>query len=88
MKIKPGFVLREVGGNHIAIATDEASELSGGIIRMNTTGAFIWKCIETGDSFDDTARKLTEKFEVDFKTASSEVIRFADELIKSGIAEK
>ncbi len=87
MKIKDGFVLREVAGSHVAIATGEASKSFRGMIKMNETSAKIWGYFKDGLDIDKTAEKLTEIYDVDLETAKAEVKSFADQLISAGIAE-
>ena len=43
MKIKQGFMLREVAGNYVVVAVGEASKKFNGVINLNESGAFIWK---------------------------------------------
>ena len=41
MKIKNGFVLNEVAGNNIVVGVGEKSNSLGGMITLNSSGAFI-----------------------------------------------
>lgn len=43
MKIKNGFVLRDVGGQAVVIAVGEASKTFHGMINLNVTGKEIWQ---------------------------------------------
>ncbi len=88
MKIKDGFVLREIAGSHVAIATGEASKSFKGMIKMNATGAKIWECFKDGSSVEETAKKLTDIYDVDLDTATAEVKRLAEQLISAGIAKE
>ena len=42
MKIKEGFILREVAGNYIVVAVGSAVKQFNGVITLNETGAFLW----------------------------------------------
>ena len=42
MKIKKGFVVREVGGENVAVPVGERSKDFHGMIRLNSTGRFLW----------------------------------------------
>lgn len=48
MKIKDGFVLREVAGQAVVIAVGEASKEFHGMINLNATGKLVWQGIEQG----------------------------------------
>lgn len=45
MRIKQGFVMRDVAGQAVAIATGEASKSFHGMVKLNGTGADIWRCV-------------------------------------------
>ena len=42
MKIKNGFVVREIAGECVVVALGEASKVFNGIIKLNETGKIIW----------------------------------------------
>ena len=46
MKIKEGFVLRDVVGQAVVIAVGEASKKFHGMINLNSTGKVIWQGVE------------------------------------------
>ena len=48
MKIKEGFILREVAGNYIVVAVGEAVKNFNGVINLNESGAFLWKILSQG----------------------------------------
>ena len=48
MRIKEGFVLREVAGQAMVIATGEASKEFHGMVKLNESGKIIWKGLMDG----------------------------------------
>lgn len=71
MKTKPGFMLRSVGGRNVVVAIGQASLEFNGMITLNETGAFIWKMLQTGCSYDeliDAIKKEYDATEEDIKT--------------------
>ena len=71
MKTKPGFMLRSVGGRNVVVAIGQASLEFNGMITLNETGAFIWKKLQTGCSYDeliDAIKKEYDATEEDIKT--------------------
>ena len=44
MKIKEGFVVREVAGTYLALATGELSKFYNGSITLNSSAKFIFDC--------------------------------------------
>ena len=48
MKIKNGFVVREIAGECVVVALGEASKIFNGIIKLNDTGRIIWNMLAEG----------------------------------------
>ena len=53
MKIKDGFVLRDIAGDTVVIATGEISKTFHGMIRLNSTGKEIWEILSSRDLSED-----------------------------------
>lgn len=53
MKIKSGFVLEKVGAGYLAVAVGERAGEFSGLIRLNSTGAFIWNLMAERDASRD-----------------------------------
>ena len=75
MKIKTGFVLRNVCGENVIVAEGLENIDFSKIIALNETAAFIWKTAKEKESFseEDLAKALTEEYEVDEATALGDV---------------
>ena len=87
MKIKDGFVLRQVMGKYVAVAVGEASKSFRGMIKLNTTAADIWQWIAEGLDEGEICAALCERYEVDEITAAADVRRTIEMLEKHGILE-
>ena len=48
MKIKDGYIIREVAGSNIVVPIGDEQMSFGGIMTLNPVGAFIWKLLENG----------------------------------------
>ena len=55
MKIKEGFVVKEIAGQCVVIALGEASKIFNGLIKLNDTGRFIWEKLSEGMNASDIA---------------------------------
>ena len=53
MRIKQGFMLREVANNFIVVPVGKASEKFRGLITLNSTGAFLWRNLEQETTKDE-----------------------------------
>ena len=80
MKIKEGFIIREVAGSFVVVAVGSAAKEFSGIINLNETGAFLWKALEKGATKDELVAKLLAEYEVDEATARADVDAFVQKL--------
>ena len=46
MRIRPGFVLKEIAGEYYAIPVDGGYEEQGTMISLNQSAAFLWQQLE------------------------------------------
>ncbi len=80
MKIKPGFELRDVCGEHIIVSYGEENIDFSKVISLNESAALMWRAAEKGDFTAQTlADVLCDEYEVDGYTA----LRDATATIKS-----
>lgn len=87
MKIKDTFVRREVAGNNIVVAVGEASTGTNGMMKLNSTGNFLWEKLETGAEKEELVKALLNEYEVDENTAVLAVDSFVAELNRLGCLE-
>jgi len=78
MKIKEGFILREVAGDTIAMPGADM-ELNA-MITLNETGAFLWKLLETETTEEALAAAIVKEYGVDGETADTAVKNFVEKL--------
>ncbi len=76
MKIKPGFMLRQLGENYVVVALGPAAEEFKGIIRLNPAGAFLWKRLGDGASEDELVAALLGEYDVDEAAARADTAKF------------
>ncbi|MBQ4269853.1 MAG: PqqD family protein [Clostridia bacterium] len=87
MKIKKGFVLRKVGGESVVVPVGEMSKQFHGMINLNETGNFLWNFFTEEHTVEEAVDALRGEYEVDVETATADVNKFADILLKNGFAE-
>lgn len=80
MKIKEGFILREVADSFVAVAVGDTASSFNGLINLNETGAFIWKQLENDTTQKDVVDALLKEYDIDEKTASDAVDAFLQQL--------
>ena len=84
MRIKDGFVIREVAGQIMVIATGEASKEFHGMIKLNATGRDIWEGLQAGLSEDEIAGKLQEKYQIEESEAKIDTAAFLKKMEEMG----
>ena len=87
MKIKEGYILRQVAGSSIIVAVGDEAVNFDGIKTLNETGAFLWKQIEQGMDEENIVKALMDEYEVDEETAKNDVGEFVKLLINNGLIE-
>lgn len=79
MKLKTGFVLREVAGEHVVIPAGDALNLNM-MITLNETGCFLWKLLEQETDEDALVAALLGEYDVDEQAARTHVAAFVNKL--------
>ncbi|WP_448901553.1 PqqD family protein [Eubacterium sp.] len=88
MKIKDGFITRKIGDKIVAITVGEHTKDFNGMITLNDTGHFIWKCLEKDTDKESIANKVIKEYDISTADAMAEIDKFIAELEKNGILEK
>ena len=88
MKIKSGFVLDEVGGAFLAVAVGERAGEMRVLIKLNSTGAFLWNIIAEKDVTEEQLiEAMIDNYGIDRSLAERDVRVFADKLRAGGLLE-
>ena len=85
MKIKDGFILREVAGNYIVVAVGDAVKEFNGIINLNETGAFLWNVLVKGATEEELLDAILNEYEVEKEIAERDVKAFVEKLTEAKI---
>lgn len=88
MKIKDGFLLREVAGNYVVIAVGEDAVNFNSIITVNEIGAYIWNKINEGKNEEAIADDIIGEYSIDRNTALKDIGEFINQLREAGIIEE
>ena len=83
MKLKEGFILREVAGQTVVLPSGDELNLNM-MITLNDTGAFLWKLLEQEQDEAALTAALLGEYEVDEATASAAVAAFVAQLNEHG----
>ena len=79
MKLKPGFILREVAGDTVVVPT--GAELNfNGMITLNGTAKTLWCALEKGATIEELTKALLDEYDVDAETAAMHAEKFVEKL--------
>ncbi len=79
MKLKEGFVVRDVAGQTVVLPSGEDLNLNM-MITLNGTGKFLWQLLETGCDEEALVAALMGQYDVDEATARQSVAAFVEKL--------
>ena len=83
MKLKDGFVLRDVAGQTVVFPSGDDLDLNM-MITLNETGKFLWEKLASGADEDALVSALLAEYDVDENTARASVQRFVNKLRENG----
>lgn len=86
MKLKDGFLLREIAGRIVAVPVGDNLNLNL-MISLNSTGRFLWERLKTGASAQELKEVLMETYNVSEGLAQSDVDAFIEKLSENGFLE-
>ncbi len=87
MKIKKGFILREVGGQSVVVPVGAASKTFHGMINLNETGAFLWNFFKEEHTAEEAVAALCAEYEVEAAIVAADVAKFMETLTANGFCE-
>lgn len=88
MKIKKGFTLRTVMGQHVILAEGNNSDTYGKIITLNDSAAMLWQELK-GKDFDVNvaADLLVGRYGIDRAQAQADAEYIINRMMESGLIE-
>lgn len=88
MKIKAGFVTREIAGTIVAVPTGELVNEFQGMINLTNSAKFVWDLLQEDITIDEIAVQLSKKYNLDINKAKSDVEKFINHLRSSHLIEE
>lgn len=87
MKIKSGFVLREVAGQAVVVALGAAAKDFNGMIKLNASGKLIWEMLDKGAEREEIIEKMLDIYDVDRGVLEADVDKIINTLKDAKIIE-
>ncbi len=87
MKIKDGYMVREVAGSQIVVPVGERTVDFNGIITLNETAAFLWEKLAASAEKADLLAAMLAEYDVDEATAAKDIDLFLQKLKDADLLE-
>ena len=84
MKISEDFVLRQVADTWVVLPLKSDTVDFNGMIRLNGSGALLWKTLEQGATREELVQALTSRYDVSREEAARDADEFIETLNKIG----
>jgi hypothetical protein len=85
MHVVPGFVVRQIAGETIAIPAGAAARELSGLLALNGSGQFLFELLQSEQTEDSLVKAMLETYEIDEATARADVVEFVEILRTSGV---
>ena len=88
MKIKEGFLLRQVGENQIVVPVGSQSVDFRCIITLNETGAFIWQKLQNPCTEEDLVAALVAEYDAPQDVIAADVQTYVAALREKNLLDE
>lgn len=85
MRIIPGFLIRQVAGETIAVPTGDAAHCLSGLVALNGSGEFLFELLQTEQTEESLLRAFTDAYDVGDDVAKTDIADFLALLRKHGM---
>ena len=86
MKLKEGFMLKEVAGSYIVIPVGQIDFTA--MITVNETGAFLWERLMNHTTIEELCADMVREFDIDESTAKRDIEAFIKILSDNNLLEQ
>lgn len=87
VKIKAGYILRNIADEWIVIPRGEHALKFSATIVLNETGAFLWNCLKEDKTIADLIDAMRSEYGIDLATAERDVKAFVEQLKAENVIE-
>ena len=88
MKIKKGFIVREVAGSYLALATGELSKEYNGSLTLNSSAKFLFDNMQEDTSKEELVKKMLEYYDdIDEAIALDVIDKFVSKLKEENLLD-
>lgn len=88
MRLKEGFTLRTICGEHVVIGEGLAQVNFNKMLSLNATAAYLWEQVQGKDfTVEDLVTLLTDKYEVSADQARQDALKLVQVWQEQGVVQ-
>ena len=87
MKIKEGYIARDIAGETVVLPIGDALEETKSIFTLNDTGALIWKKLEEGTEISAIIDCICDEYDASREIVEQDVLEYLTFLKSKGMIE-
>ena len=88
MKIKDGFILKDVAGSKIVIATGAQRVSFNGVITFNEVGAEVFNLLDGTNSVEEIVEKISKEYNAPYEVVKVDVERLIEKMRKHNLIDE
>lgn len=87
MKLKRGFVVKDVGGKKYAVATGEVSKSFKGMLKLNEMGTIVFTLLQQSTTEEEIVQAIMQEYDAPHDLVLSDVKNFIYQLRSINVLE-
>lgn len=88
MKLKEGFILHDVGEEHMVVATGRAGKIFNGLVRNNDTANFIYQQLMSDTTEEYIIDAMAQKYNASKELIAKDVHEIIGQIRKAGFIDE
>lgn len=88
MKIKDGFIMKNVAGSNVVLPLGERQDEVKGIITFNDVGADVFNMLDGANSVEAIAKKIAKDYDAPYETVEADVNKLIEKMRVHGLIEE
>lgn len=87
MKIKDGFIMKDVAGSKVVLPLGERQTEIRGIITFNDIGAEVFNMLDGTNSVEEIIAKIVKDYDAPYEIVKSDVEKLIEKMRANGLVE-
>lgn len=87
MKIKAGFIMKDVAGSKVVLPVGERQAEINGVITFNEIGAEVFNMLDGTNSVEEIVHKIAKDYDAPYETVEADVNKLIEKMRAQGLIE-